>query len=87
MSVNIKSEEAERLARALASVTGESLTGAVTTALRERLERVQQRSTEEIEARAESIRKIAADSADRWAQPYRRVEHGDLLYDDHGLPK
>jgi len=40
MSLNIKNEEAHRLARELAALTGESMTVAVTEALRERIERV-----------------------------------------------
>jgi antitoxin VapB len=41
MALSIKTDEADRLARALAKLTGESLTDAVTTALRERLAREQ----------------------------------------------
>lgn len=40
MAVNIKNERTERLARAVADETGESLTGAITQALEERLERL-----------------------------------------------
>ena len=40
MSMNIKNEEAHRLTEELAKLTGESLTGAVTEAVRERLDRV-----------------------------------------------
>jgi antitoxin VapB len=39
MALSIKTEEADRLARVLSQLTGESLTRAVTIALRERLER------------------------------------------------
>jgi antitoxin VapB len=39
MALSIKTEEADRLARELAALTGETMTGAVTTALRERLAR------------------------------------------------
>ena len=39
MSLNIKNEETCRLARELAELTGETITGAITVALRERLER------------------------------------------------
>ena len=39
MALSIKTEEADRLARELARLTGETMTGAVTAALRERLER------------------------------------------------
>lgn len=39
MALSIKSDEADALARELSEVTGESLTAAVTEALRQRLER------------------------------------------------
>jgi antitoxin VapB len=39
MALSIKTDEADRLARALAKLTGETMTQAVTTALRERLAR------------------------------------------------
>ena len=39
MSLNIKNEETCRLARELAELTGETITGAITVALRERLKR------------------------------------------------
>ena len=39
MAITIRSPEADRLAHELAAVTGESITDAVTNALRERLER------------------------------------------------
>jgi antitoxin VapB len=43
MALNIKSEDADRLARELIAATGESLTEAVTIALAERLARVQKK--------------------------------------------
>ena len=39
MSLNIKNEETHRLARELAQLTGETMTGAITVAIRDRLER------------------------------------------------
>ncbi len=39
MSLNIKNQETHRLARELAQLTGETMTGAITVALKERLER------------------------------------------------
>ena len=39
MSLNIKNKETCNLARELAKLTGETMTGAITIALRERLER------------------------------------------------
>jgi len=81
MGLNIKNEEAHRLAAQLAALTGETMTQAVTEAIRERIERVQrQRNVAEILERArEIIRKSGG------AQPY--TEHAELLYDEHGLPK
>lgn len=40
MALSIKTKEADELARAVASRTGETMTQAVTTALRERLQRL-----------------------------------------------
>ncbi|MDX2142747.1 MAG: type II toxin-antitoxin system VapB family antitoxin [Rhodospirillaceae bacterium] len=85
MSLNIKKAETHKLARRLAKLTGESLTTAVDTALRERLERVSApRSQEEL---VERILAIGRDCAKRWKEPYRSIDHGDLLYDEKGLPK
>ena len=41
MALNLKNDEADRLARELAGLTGETITEAVVVALRERLERQQ----------------------------------------------
>ena len=62
-------------------MTGESLTAAVTEAVRERLERVKSRGM------AERIMKIARRAAPLWKEPYKSIDHGDLLYDEKGLPK
>jgi antitoxin VapB len=40
MALNIKTEEADRLARELSRITGETMTDAITQAMRERLERL-----------------------------------------------
>lgn len=59
MALSIKTDEADRLARELAKLTGESLTDAVTVALRERLARQRQdlenNYVERLMAFAESI--------------------------------
>lgn len=81
MSLNIKNEEAHRLAQELAAMTGESLTAAVTEAVRERLERVKSKGMKE------RLMKIAKECAPRWKEPFRSMDHGDLLYDEKGLPK
>jgi antitoxin VapB len=55
MALSIKTEKADRLARELAAVTGETLTLAVETALAERLARERERrSGEALDARVEA---------------------------------
>jgi antitoxin VapB len=84
MSMNIKNEQAHRLALKLSQATGESLTEAVTQSIRERLERV----TGQTEVRlSERLLRIGRDCAARLDQHTRSVDHGRLLYDGHGLPK
>ena len=85
MSLNIKNDETCRLARELAGLTGESMTGAITVALRERLER--ETRARNVEARAAEIRAIAKRCAAKLGPGPSAVEHGDLLYDERGLPK
>jgi len=81
MSLNIKNEETHRMVQELAALTGESMTAAVTEAVRERLDRVKKKGM------AERIMKIAKASGPRWKEPYKTIDHGDLLYDEKGLPK
>ncbi|HWG73357.1 MAG TPA: type II toxin-antitoxin system VapB family antitoxin [Acidimicrobiales bacterium] len=87
MSLNIKNVEAERMARELAAATGENVTRAITVALRERLDRLQGGDVAAAAVRAARVREIAADAANRWIEPYRSGDHGDLLYDESGLPR
>ncbi|HUY86787.1 MAG TPA: type II toxin-antitoxin system VapB family antitoxin [Acidimicrobiales bacterium] len=87
MSLNIKNEEAEQLARQLAAATGESVTRAVSVAVRERLDRVQNEDGTAFEGRAARIREIAKDASGRWIEPYRSADHGKLLYDEFGMPR
>jgi antitoxin VapB len=82
MSLNIKDPEAHRLAQAIAQQTGETMTRAVTEALRERYERLQRRRGK---ASVEELRAIAERAAARVTRPY--LDHAKLLYDEHGLPK
>ena len=85
MSLNIKNEETCRLAGELASLTGETKTGAITIALRERLER--ERRERSIEARVRELHAIGQRTARMVRDGPSAVEHGDFLYDEHGLPK
>ena len=84
MSLNIKDEKTHRLVRQLAKLTGESMTAAVGQAVRERLERIQ---ADKGTGMAERIMKIAKETGPLWKEPYRSIDHGDLLYDENGLPK
>lgn len=84
MALNIRNPEAERLAAALAKLTGETKTQAVTQALRDRLARL----------RRERTRRRLADELDEIAQHCARLPVRDprppdeiLGYDDRGLPR
>ena len=85
MSLNIKNEETHQLARELVALTGETMTGAVTVALRERLER--ERRERSVETRLQRLRAIRKRCAGMLkGDGTSAVEHGDLLYDERGLP-
>ena len=85
MSLNIKNQETCRLARELANLTGETMTGAITIALEERLEReMHERS---VEARVRELRAIGQRCARLLRDGPSAVDHGDFLYDERGLPK
>jgi antitoxin VapB len=84
MALNLKNPQTERLARQLAAATGETVTAAITVAVRERLDRLTANAGQNSAAR---IRDIAADAAGRWVEPYRSADHGALLYDEAGLPQ
>lgn len=85
MSLNIKNSETHQLARELAALTGESMTGAITVALRERLERERRERT--VEARIRKMRAIRKRCRSLLRDGPSAVEHGDFLYDENGLPK
>jgi antitoxin VapB len=82
MVLSIKSDEADRLARELADQTGESITEAVTAALRERLDRTR-RSPEAV---AERLMSVASAGA---TLPILDIRSDDeiLGYDEHGVPR
>jgi antitoxin VapB len=86
MSLNIKNKDAHQLAQQLARITGESMTEAVTEALRERLKRVQNKDKHAAKL-SDQLLEIGQDCAPRLKEPFRSADHGDLLYDEKGLPK
>ena len=84
MSLNIKNKDAHKLSRQLSRLTGESMTEAVTEAVRERLKRMQVKHSAKLSDR---LLEIGRDCAPRLKEPFRSGDHGDLLYDEKGLPK
>jgi antitoxin VapB len=83
MPLSIKHPEADRLARELAAQTGESLTEAVITALRERLVREKGRSRGI--RLSEELRRIGERCASLPILDGRSADE-ILGYDDQGLP-
>jgi antitoxin VapB len=84
MAISIKSLETERLARELASRTGESLTGAIQKSLEERLERLkQQRRSPWLSTQLEDILR----RVDQLPILDSRTPDEIIGYDEHGLPR
>jgi antitoxin VapB len=81
MGLNIKKEETHALASQVAELAGETLTQAVTVALEERLERLRKRR--DADAKIGRVKQIIAEMNLSGPAP----DHGDLLYDEQGLPK
>jgi antitoxin VapB len=84
MALNIRNPETEKLAEALARLTGETKTAAVTRALRERLarlrrERAQRRLADELDEIARQCARLPVRD--------RRTPDDILGYDENGLPR
>ena len=84
MSLNIKNEKTHRLVRDLARATGESMTAAVDKAVRERLQRVRRDKKGNL---AERLLQIGRECAAHMKEPFLSIDHGEMLYDEKGLPK
>jgi antitoxin VapB len=84
MALNIRNEEAERLASRLAKLTGETKTEAVTRALRDRLSRI----TRDRQGRrlADELDQIALHCARRRVRDARTADE-ILGYDEGGVPR
>jgi len=82
--LNIKSEDAYRLASRLSELTGESLTSVVTRALRAELAR--EEHARDREERLRRVRAITADIRGHLRDPRPSSSH-EWLYDESGLPK
>lgn len=86
MQLNVKNEDAHRLAADLARLTGESMAQAVTQALRERLEREKARRGRT--GMAEKLLEIGRRFSEKLpADRPSSAEMVDELYDEYGLPK
>lgn len=86
MALNIKNAETYRLARELAQRNRETVTMAVTIALKERLER--QEKAKKREGRLEWLHELTARTAPLMNDGRSSKELIDELYDDEtGLPK
>jgi antitoxin VapB len=83
MPLSIRNSEAEKLARRLSRLTGETMTEAISKSLRERLERIERnRSQDDVRKR---IDKILA-RIDALPDLDTRTPDEILGYDENGLP-
>lgn len=86
MSLNIKNPETVKLAHELARENGETVTTAITVALKERLERRRREATSE--SRLEWLNRITKETAAIMNDGRSSKELMDELYDEEtGLPK
>jgi antitoxin VapB len=83
LSLNIKDPEAHKLARELANETGETMTRAVTEALRERLGRLRKKQNKKMTV--EEMLELGRQFRKHLKGPL--PDHAELLYDEKGLPK
>ncbi|MGH9682007.1 MAG: type II toxin-antitoxin system VapB family antitoxin [Candidatus Acidiferrales bacterium] len=84
MALSIKNRETELLARQVAKETGESLTGAIESALRERLQRLKRKH--DGPTLAEKLDDILR-RVDNLPTLDTRLENEILGYDDQGVPR
>lgn len=82
MALSIKNDRTERLARSVAKETGDTLTGAITRALEDRLEQVRGRKEgPDLVARLRAISERCAALPEIDSRPENEI----LGYDEHGL--
>lgn len=79
IGLNIKNKQTHQLAVEVAALTGETMTQAITVALKERLQRLQrEQDVPAVLARVQAVLE--------GLRPERPQDHATLLYDDQGLP-
>lgn len=87
MSLNIKNPETFRLAKELADATGQSMTAAVTEAIRVQLDRIRAERGDDPVGRVERMLAMAAEIGRRMPSGYLDQDFDTLLYDEDGLPR
>ena len=85
MELNTTISDTYRLASEFAEITGESRFSAINVELRERLERERQKNKSDTKLR--EMRAIAKRCGGFLESGTSASDHGDELYDEHGLPK
>ncbi len=87
MGLNIKNPETYRLVKELAEATGQSMTAAVTFAVRTQLDRIHAERGDDLEARVQRMLELAGEIRRRSPAGYFDQDFDELLYDEMGLPK
>ncbi len=101
MPLILSNPDADRLARSLAALTGETVEQAVERALRDGLAREQERratlpspggpkragSVGDEDRLLQDVRAIAQRFREHAQGPFTALDHGELLYDEAGLPR
>jgi antitoxin VapB len=85
MAISIKDPETDELARKLADQTGETITQALKQALRERLARIAGRHR--LAGVSVRLLTIGQRCAAHMQKAGHSLDHGDLFYDERGLPR
>jgi antitoxin VapB len=80
MALNIKDDSVHEAVKRITLITGESQAQAVGTAVRERLARLEK------DQLADRLLAIGHKTASRMSAEAKELDHGAVLYDDHGLP-
>ena len=80
LALNIKDPSVHEAVKRIAEITGESQAQAVAIAVNERLARLQQ---DDLTAR---LLAIGHKTASRMSAETKKLDHGELLYDERGLP-
>jgi antitoxin VapB len=83
MAFNIKNEATVERARVIAERTGLSMAAVIDEAVAEHARRVEATDEERIARILKRANRIAA----RLSPEVLAIDHGELLYDDRGLPK